>query len=385
MSALTTLLSQREARAGIAVLALIPTLFLFFALTLAVDPSQHLDKVRLGVAVLDAGVQTPQGQVSAANRLVEGWRQQLPVELVQFSDEGAVRDAVFAHDLAAGVVLPAGMTENLQAGRPVTVQLVKSDANDVFTNAFVTNLQTQLATNLNAAVQQLLAGQQGATPAQPAAPLVSVTPQVVAASKDFRFPAIPSMLVLPMWVAVLAFAALVSRAGIHLRETLGMSRVDTGIAELVVGIIASGLAAAVITLDLGLFMWRWDLDFLGLFAFLWLGLLAMAWLLQGTIRLLGFALGVATGVVALFVQQPVSGAAYPPSFAPDVVRWAADVAPLRYMLEGIRNLLIGGSTTWDMAAALAIMAAVGLALYAAGIGVRALLPNRRRPQPAPVA
>jgi ABC-type polysaccharide/polyol phosphate export permease len=231
----------------------------------------------------------------------------------------------------------------------------------------------------------MLTDQQGAAPAQPATPLVTVTPQAVAASTDFRFPAIPGMLVLPLWMAVVAFSALVSRAGSHLREKLGIGQVETGVAELTVGVIASAVAAAVITLDLGLFMWRWDLDFVGLFAFLWLGVLAMAWLMQGTIRLLGFALGVLTGVVALFVQQPVSGAAYPPSFAPDVVRWAADVAPLRYLLEGLRNLLIGGSTTWDMAWALAIMAAVGLVLYAAGIGVRALLPNRSRPQPAPAA
>jgi hypothetical protein len=383
MSAFRALFAQRETRAAVAVLALIPTLFLFFALTLAVDPSQHLGQVRLGVAVLDAGVQTPQGQVSAGARLAEGWRKQLPVEIVQFPDEAALRDAVLAHDVSAGVILPAAMTENLQAGRPVAVRLVKSDANDPFTNMFAANLQVQLSTSLNAAVPALLGGQQGAT--EPAAPPVTVTPDVVAATTDFRFPAIPGMLVLPLWIAAVAFAALVSRAGIELREKLGMGSVETGMAELAAGVLGTGIAAAVIPLDLGLFTWRWDLDFLGLFAFLWLGMLAAVWLLQGTIRLLGFALGVATGVVALFVQQPVSGAAYPPAFAPDVVRWAADIAPLRYMLEGVRNLLIGGSTTWEMAGALAIMAAVGLLLYAGGIGLRALIPNRRHTQPAPIA
>jgi ABC-type polysaccharide/polyol phosphate export permease len=275
------------------------------------------------------------------------------------------------------------MTENLQAGRPVAVQIVKSDANDPFTNAFVTNLQTQLSTSLNAALPQMLGGQQAA--AQPDELLVTVTPDVVAATTDFRFPAVPGMLILPLWMAAVACAALVSRAGNHLRDKLGMSPVEVGMAELLAGITGTGIAAAVIALDLGLFTWRWDLNFLGLFAFLWLGLLASVWLLQGTIRLLGFALGVLTGVVALFVQQPVSGAAYPPSFAPDVVRWATDIAPLRYLLEGVRNLLIGGSTTWEMAGALAIIAAVGLLLYATGMGIRVLLPNRRHAQPAATA
>jgi len=51
----------------------------------------------------------------------------------------------------------------------------------------------------------------------------------------------------------------------------------------------------------------------------------------------------------------------------------------------VRNLLIGGSTTLEMAGVLAIMAAVGLLLYAGGIGLRALIPNRRHTQPAPIA
>jgi ABC-type polysaccharide/polyol phosphate export permease len=81
--------------------------------------------------------------------------------------------------------------------------------------------------------------------------------------------------------------------------------------------------------------------------------------------------------VALFVQQPVSGVGYPPSFAPDAVRWAEPVAPLRYLVEGVRNVLVGGSTTFDMALALVALAAVGILAYVAGMYRLDRLPVRR--------
>src|SRR5215213_414497 len=148
MSAFRALFARHEATAAFAVWALIPTLFLFFAITLAVDPTTQLSKVRLGLAVLDTGVETPQGHMIAGARLADGMHQQLPVEIVPFQTEGALHDAVLAHAVAGGIILPANMTQNLLAHQPVTLQVVKSDANDPFTNAFIGNLQNQIAANL---------------------------------------------------------------------------------------------------------------------------------------------------------------------------------------------------------------------------------------------
>src|SRR5215217_4328628 len=102
MSAFRALFARHEASAAFAVWALIPTLFLFFAITLAVDPTTQLAKVRLGVAVLDTGVQTPQGPMIVGARLAAGLGQQLPVQVVQFPTEQELRDAVLAHDVAGG-------------------------------------------------------------------------------------------------------------------------------------------------------------------------------------------------------------------------------------------------------------------------------------------
>jgi hypothetical protein len=70
MNALAQLLHRREARAGLAMWTFVPTLFLFFATTLAVDPAAHLDDLRLGAAIEDSGVSTPEGEVAIGPRLI---------------------------------------------------------------------------------------------------------------------------------------------------------------------------------------------------------------------------------------------------------------------------------------------------------------------------
>lgn len=68
---------------------------------------------------------------------------------------------------------------------------------------------------------------------------------------------------------------------------------------------------------------------------------------------------------------------YPASFAPDAVRWAEPIAPPRYVVEGVRSLLIGGSTTAEMAGALAIMAAAGAALLVVGAARLVMVAGRK--------
>ncbi len=373
MSTVRSLFARPETKGALAAWALIPTLFLFFALTLAVDPSVHIDRLRLGTAVLDRRIETPQGVVSIGPKLLEGLRQKIGFELVSYPTEADLRAAILDHDVAAGIVVPAGMTAAVTAGTPVELAVIRSDANDPFTNAFTNTLTTQLTANVNTALAELVSG--GGAAASPATPLVAVVPVNVAATTDFRFVTLPAALVLPLWAGTLAFAVLFTRAAGPLRKTTGA--VQMALVELGVGALGAAITATVVTADIAFFVWRADLDLLGLFAILWVGFTAMALLLQGAMRLLGIGLGAALGVVALFIQQPVSGALFPPAFAPDVVRWVEPIAPLRFLLEGFRNTLIGGTSTPEMAASLAALGVVGVALFAAGVGLSALGARRR--------
>jgi len=375
MDALKQLLYRREARAALAVWTIVPALFLFFATTLAVDPAANLDELRLGAAIVDTGVRTPEGEVAIGPRLVEGLETQMGLEVTTYDTEAALRDAIDSREVGAGIVVPDGATQALMTGRPIELGVIRTDANDPFTNAFTANLAGQLEANLNAVLPAMLPGAE-----PPAAPLVTVAADTVAPTADFRFATVMAALLLPLWMAAVAFSALLSRAGDAIRRSAGAA--GSAASEMVVAIVGAGVVAAVLVIGLATFTWNWEIDLVGLFGFGWLGLTAIAFLLLGAVRAFGLEIGAILGVLALFVQQPVSGAAFPATMAPDVVAWAEPVAPLRYLVEGMRNLLIGGSTTPDMALALSVIGLVGLGLALIGYGRLAVV--RRQPAPASV-
>jgi hypothetical protein len=283
------------------------------------------------------------------------------VEMKTYTTEADLRDAIERREVAAGIVVPDGATQALMMGAPIELAVIRTDANDPFTNGLTANLAGQLSANLNAVLPTMLPG---AEPPPP--PLVAVAGETIAAAADFRFATVMAALLLPLWMAGVAFAALLSRAGDAIRRTAGVGA--TAAAEIIVAIAGAGIVAAVLVIGLAAFTWNWEIDLIGLIGFSWLGLTAIAFLLLGAIRAFGLELGAVLGVVALFVQQPVSGAVIPAAMAPNVVAWAEPIAPLRYIVEGLRNLLIGGSTTPDMALALSIIGLVGLGLALVGYG-----------------
>jgi hypothetical protein len=357
------LVARREARAALAVWLLLPTIFLFFNLTLAVNPAAHIDRLSLGAVVLDAGAKTPSGGAAAAPTLVAALAERLGARVVPYADEASLRAAVLDRAVIGGIVVPAGTSAALASGGSVELRIVRSDANDPFSNGFTANLAVSLGPVLNAALPSLLAG-------SPIPPTVTVVADGVAPAPDFRFATLPGTLLLPAWIAAVAFAVLVARAGNAVRSAGDGARsvARTAAAEATLVVVAAGVIALVITADAALFAWTTDFDVPGMFALSWLAFAAIGWLLLGTVRTFGVALGAGLGIVALFVQQPVSGAAYPSTFAPDAVAWLEPIAPLRYLVEGMRDALIGGSTLGGMAVALAWIALAGLALVAVGAG-----------------
>jgi hypothetical protein len=314
-------------------------------------------------------VTTPQGEVAIGPRLVEGLETQMGLQVSTYETDADLREAIDAREVAAGIVVPDGATQALMTGGPIELGVIRTDANDPFTNAFTANLAGELAANLNAVLPTMLPGAE-----PPAPPLVTVTADTVAATADFRFATVMAALLLPLWMAGIAFSALLARAGDAIRRTVGSFA--TAASELAVAVIGAAVVAAVLVIGLAVFTWNWEIDLIGLFGFAWLGLTAIAFLLFGAIRAFGLEIGAGLGVLALFVQQPVSGAAFPADMASDWVAWAEPIAPLRYLVEGTRNLLIGGSTTPDMVLALSVIGLVGLGLALIGYG-RLAVPRRK--------
>ena len=181
------LIHRREARAALAVLVGLPTLFLFFNLTLAVDPAANVDRLRLGAVVLDTGVTTPEGQVSIGPQLVGALQERLGAEVMTYPTADSLRDAVLRREVGGGLVVPAGATARLRTGEGIELTVVRSDANDPFTNSFTASLASSLAATLNA----VLPGQLAGTPTEP---LVTVAADTVAISPDYRFATLPGFI-----------------------------------------------------------------------------------------------------------------------------------------------------------------------------------------------
>ncbi|HKZ92388.1 MAG TPA: hypothetical protein VJZ50_09630, partial [Candidatus Limnocylindrales bacterium] len=189
MNTFRALMGRREARAALVIWLVMPTIFLFFNLSLAVDPAAHMSQLRLGAVVLDDGVATPQGQRPVGPQLLGTLHERLGAEIVPYPSEAELRDGVLGRHVAGGIVIPAGMTALLQANQEVELTLVRSDANDQFSNSFTANLAPSLEASLNAMLPALQSGTL-------ASPLVNIAASNVAPTADVRYATMPGFLLL---------------------------------------------------------------------------------------------------------------------------------------------------------------------------------------------
>lgn len=112
--------------------------------------------------------------------------------MTHYTDEAALEAAVLAREVALGIVFPADTTARLLAGDTVDLRVIRTDANDLFFNAFAANLPGQIGAALNTALPAMLGRDPG-----PAAP-VTVSSGNLAPTTDFRFATFPATLVLPL-------------------------------------------------------------------------------------------------------------------------------------------------------------------------------------------
>jgi hypothetical protein len=178
MATMVAMLRRRETWAALVLLAGLPTLFLFQPHA-RVGPGCPPRRGEPGCRRARRGRLHAPGAGVDRSKGADMLHQRLGVATSPSPNE--TRDAVLTRDVAAGLVVPAGATASLQAGHPVALGLVRSDAGDLFTNALTANLAGSLGPMLDAALPAALAGQQ-------ARPLVTVEEANAAATPDFRYP-----------------------------------------------------------------------------------------------------------------------------------------------------------------------------------------------------
>ena len=375
--ALRQFANQRWTRFGVVAPLLVVTSFLFFDLTGATDEAAHLDKVVVGVAELDRGLETPFGSISLSSLAVSEMAERAPFQVVSSATEEELRADVLARDVAIGFVFPEDFSEKVLGREPTEVGVIRSEANDAFTNAFTQTLVMQWQSNFDQVANTIdkLGSGGGALPGQDVS-LIQATEEVVAPIPNFRLSKLPMKILFPFWAAVIVLSVFVSMAA---REVASQHRIDpwmVTLGQVAVAALATSLLAAVMVVDIALFAWEWSVRYVPLWAFMWLTGISGAFVILGVTRLAGIVAGLAVSLPLLLMDQIVGGGAAPGSFAPAVYRWLESLIPMRYFTEGFRNILFGGTTSGRMMIALGVIGMIGIFLLVAGT-VRAALAVQR--------
>ena len=364
---------HRWIRFGVVAPLLVVTSFLFFDLTGAADEVAHLDKVVIGVTELDRGLETPFGTVSLASLAVSEMAERAPFQLVFPATEEELREDVLARRVSIGFVFPEDFSEKVLGQEPTEVRVIRSEANDAFTNAFSQALVMQWQSSFDqvAATIGSLGSGGGALPGQDA-PLIQAREEIVAPIPNFRLSKLPMKILFPFWAAILVLASFVSMAA---RDIASRRRYDAWkitVGQVAVAAVATSLLAAVMVVDISLFAWEWSIRYVPLWAFMWLTGISGAVLVLGIARLVNLIVALSACLPLLLIDQIVAGGAAPGNFAPAVYRWLEGFVPMRYFTEGFRNILFGGTTSGRMMTALGTIALIGVLLLVAGT-IRAAL------------
>ena len=358
---------HRLTRFGVVAPLLVVSAYLLFDLTGAADEAAHLDKVRVGVASLDRGLETPFGPISLADLAVGEMDERADFQVVFAATAEELRDDVLARDVAIGFVFPEDFTANVLGGTPTEVGVLRSEANDAFTNAFSRTLVMQWQANFDQVASTIgdLGSGGGGLPGEQA-PLIEAREEVVAPIPNFRLSKLPMQIPFPFWAAIIVLAVLVSMAGRQIASERGSDPWTITLGQVAVAAVGTCLLAFVMMLDIALFAWEWSIRYVPLWAFMWLTAMSGVLLIFGIIRLAGVVAGLIVSLPLLLIDQIVGGGAAPGSFAPAVYRWLEALVPMRYFTEGFRNILFGGTTSGSMMVALGAIGLVGVLLLIVG-------------------
>jgi len=359
---------NRWTRFGVVAPLLVVSAYLLFNLTGAADEAAHLDKVRVGVADLDRGLETPIGTISLASLAVAEMDERADFQVVFAATAEELRDDVLARNVAVGFVFPEDFTANVLGGTPTEVGVFRSEANDAFTNAFSLTLVMQWQANFDqvAATIGKLGSGGGGLPGEEA-PLIEAREEVVAPIPNFRLSKLPMQIPFPFWAAIIVLSVLVSMAGRDIASQRGGSDPwMITLAQVAVGAVATSLLALVMVVDIALFAWEWSIRYVPLWAFIWLTAMSGTLVVFGVVRLAGVTAGLVVSLPLLLIDQIVAGGAAPGSFAPAVYRWLEALVPMRYFTEGFRNIMFGGTTSGHMMVALGAIGLIGVLLLMIG-------------------
>jgi ABC-2 type transport system permease protein len=337
------------------------------------------DHFRVGVVDRDGG--------PLARDLVAGLESSPSLDVDRFDDLDSLRLAVRRSELAAGIVVPAGLDDELRAGGSARVGILAQPSSSsalgarqavgavVAEHAAVVTAAGFAATEVGGGVEDHLEG--AATAAAGAEPLTvatSVSGESRFLPTGFTYSA-ATMLVLTVFVNALAGGAvIIENRRNHLYERMLAAPVSPraivggeALTYLLVGVVQSILIIGVGAL---LFEVRWgDPVAAGALALTWAAVGAAAGMLTGTLlstaeqaTAIGPTVGIALGMLG--------GCMWPLEIVPPVMQTIGHLVPHGWAVDSWIELLSRGGGVGDIAGALAVL--VGFTVAVGGLAAHRL-------------
>ncbi|WP_322906926.1 YhgE/Pip domain-containing protein [Paenibacillus sp. SGZ-1009] len=321
-------------------------------------------------------------------QIVQGLNGKLPVHVETGLTMEQAQQQLQDRHIQMIVQIPTDFGKMVTSANPAQLHYLVNESNPVMIKNMMTSIADRITANVNrAAIQSGLQGVLGANgqaSAQQAQGMAAALSQRVVSNIESVNPVqgmnnqmVPMMMILASYVGAMIMGqnfeissrALASRFGRWPRMTVRL--LVTTAAAVIVSLVGTSLVA--------LLGGQLGHGFFALWGFQALFLLTFMFVAQMFLFVLGMP-GMLFNILILSVQLVSSGAMMPRELLPAFYQWLGHLFPATYAVQGLMNILFGGSGTGMDCVALVLILLVALIIIAIATALR----QNRIPAPAPV-
>ncbi|KQN96177.1 YhgE/Pip domain-containing protein [Paenibacillus sp. Leaf72] len=302
----------------------------------------------------------------------------LPFQMSQPSSLEDAKQQLNARELQMIIYFPADFTQKaMAADGKADIGYIINESNPALIKSIMSGVAAEVTKEANAqAIEQGIAGtlgkagiptEQAAIAGQSLAERITANIESTNQVKGMNNQMVPMMMVLASYVGAMIMgmnleqSSMMVSAGAGRWKRFAARSIITAGSAIFVSLIGSSLLAA--------FNGQMEQGFLKLWLFQLMFVLAFMFVSQMFLYVFGMA-GMLFNIIALSAQLVSSGAIVPRELLPDFYVKLGEALPATYAVEGLMNVLFGGTGIGSEVAALAIIAIVGFVISMAAVGLK---------------
>ncbi|ANY67540.1 ABC transporter [Paenibacillus sp. BIHB 4019] len=302
----------------------------------------------------------------------------LPFQMSQPSSLEDAKQQLNARELQMIIYFPADFTQKaMAADGKADIGYIINESNPALIKSIMSGVAAEVTKEANVqAIEQGIAGtlgkagvptEQAAIAGQSLAERITANIESTNQVKGMNNQMVPMMMVLASYVGAMIMgmnleqSSMMVSAGAGRWKRFAARSIITAGSAVFVSLIGSSLLAA--------FNGQMEQGFLKLWLFQLMFVLAFMFVSQMFLYVFGMA-GMLFNIIALSAQLVSSGAIVPRELLPDFYVKLGEALPATYAVEGLMNVLFGGTGIGSEVAALAIIAIVGFVISMAAVGLK---------------